>query len=71
MADRIVEEHIVRDGGGSNSSGPLTALIIVLFLVVLLAVLYFSGVFHRVFAPHKTEIDINVKKPSAIMLTVP
>jgi hypothetical protein len=65
MADRIIEEHVVHDGGGN--SGPLTALIVVLFLIVLLAVLYFSGALHRLFGPHKTEVDININKPAVVL----
>jgi len=66
MPDRIIEEHIVHDGGGS-SSGPLTALIIVLFLLVVLAVLYFSGALRHLFGPHKTEVDININKPGVVL----
>jgi hypothetical protein len=65
MADRVIEEHIVHsDGGGS---GALTALAVVLFMLVLLAVLYFTGVFGRMFGGSKHEVDININKPSIVM----
>ena len=60
MADRIVEVH---DGGGSA----LTAIAIVLLVAVLLAVLYFTGVFGRVLGGNDTKIDVNINKPSAVM----
>ena len=62
MADRIIEEHVHTDGGGG---GAMTVLAVVLFLLVLLAVLYFTGVFHR--GPSKHEIDINVNKPGVVL----
>jgi hypothetical protein len=62
MADRIIEEHVHSGGGGG-----MTALAIVLFLIVLLAVLYFTGVFGRMFGNRKTEIDVNVNKPSIVL----
>lgn len=63
MADRIIEEHVHSDGG---SGGALMVLAVVLFMLVLLAVLYFTGVFKR--GPAKHEIDINVNKPGVVML---
>ena len=65
MADRIIEEHVVHtDGGGS---GALTALAVMLFLIVLLAVLYFSGTFGRMFGGSKHEVDININKPGVVL----
>jgi hypothetical protein len=66
MPDRIIEEHVVHDGG-SNSSAPLVALIIVLFLLIVLAFLYFSGALRHLFGPHKTEVDININKPGIVL----
>jgi hypothetical protein len=64
MADRIIEEHVVHsDGGGSAMS----MLAVVLFLIVLLAVLYFTGVFGRLFGNHKSEVDININKPGIVL----
>jgi len=63
MADRIIEEHVHTDGGG----GGMTALAIVLFVLVLLAVLYFTGVFGRMFGDRKTEVDININKPGIVL----
>ena len=63
MADRIIEEHVHSDGGGS---GALMVLAVVLFMLVLLAVLYFTGVFRR--APAKHEIDVNINKPGVVLL---
>jgi hypothetical protein len=60
MADRIVE---VRDGGGSA----LTAVAIVLMVAVLLAVLYFTGVFGRVLGDRDTKIEVDINKPSAML----
>ena len=62
MADRIIEEHVHSDGGGG-----MTALAIVLFLLVLLAVLYFTGAFGKMFGTRKTEIDVNVNKPGIVL----
>jgi hypothetical protein len=62
MADRIIEEHVHTDGGGG-----MTALAIVLFLIVLLAVLYFTGAFGRMFGTKKTEVDININKPGIVL----
>jgi len=61
MPDRIVEVHH-GDGGGS-----MTALAVVLLIIVLLAVLYFTGVFGRMFGTKKTEVDINVSKPNVVL----
>lgn len=71
MPDRIIEEHVVHDRGDDrgSSGAPLTALIIVLFLLIVLAFLYFSGALRHLFGPHKTEVDININKPG-IVLTV-
>ena len=63
MADRIIEEHVHTGGGGG-----MTALAVVLFLIVLLAVLYFTGVFGRMFGTKKTEIDVNVNKPGIVLM---
>ena len=63
MADRIIEEHVHSDGG---SGGAMMVLAVVLFMLVLLAVLYFTGVFKR--GPAKHEIDINVNKPGVVLL---
>jgi hypothetical protein len=60
MTDRIVE---VRDGGGSA----LTAIAVVLMVVVLLAVLYFTGVFGRAFGGSDTKIEVDINKPSAVL----
>jgi hypothetical protein len=62
MAERIIEEHVHTDGGGS---GGLMALAIVLLVIVVLAVLYFAGVFHR--GPSKHEIDVNINKPGIVL----
>ena len=68
MADRIIERHIHHtessDGGGS---GAMTALAVMLMVLVLLAVLYFSGAFGRMFGSRQTSIDINIKKPNLIL----
>jgi hypothetical protein len=60
MADRIIEVN--RDGGSG-----LTAIAIVLMLIVLLAVLYFTGAFHRMFGGSKHEIDVNINKPGIVL----
>jgi hypothetical protein len=60
MTDRIVEVH---DGGGSG----LTAIAIVLLVAVLLAVLYFTGVFGRALGDRDTKIDVDINKPSAVL----
>lgn len=66
MADRIVEEHVVHhtDGG---SGGAMSALAVVLFVLVLLAVLYFTGVFGRLFGSKDTNIDVNINKPGVVL----
>ena len=61
MADRIIEVN--RGDGGSG----LTAIAIVLMLIVLLAVLYFTGAFHRMFGGSKHEVDININKPGVVL----
>ena len=45
----------------------MTALAIVLFLIVLLAVLYFTGAFGKMFGTKKTEVDININKPGIVL----
>lgn len=65
MADRIVEEHVVHTDGGSG--GAFSALAAVLFILVLLAVLYFTGVFGRMFGPKDTNIDVNINKPGIVL----
>ena len=62
MADKIVEVH---DGG--SGSGGITAVAVALMIIVLLAVLYFAGVFNRMFGARDTHIDVNIKKPSAVL----
>jgi hypothetical protein len=62
MADRIIEEHVHSDGGGS---GALMVLAVVLILLALLAVLYFTGVFRH--GPSKHEIDVNINKPGVVL----
>ncbi|MEK6302651.1 MAG: hypothetical protein AABO41_18220 [Acidobacteriota bacterium] len=63
MTDRIVEVH--SDGGGGGGAA-LTVLAVVLSLIVVLAVLYFAGVFRR--APAKHEVDININKPGVVLV---
>jgi hypothetical protein len=60
MTDRIVEVN--RDGGSG-----LTAIALVLMFIVLIAVLYFTGVFHRMFGSSKHEVDININKPGIVL----
>ena len=62
MADRIVE-HVHTDSSGG--SGAMMVLAVVLFMLVLLAVLYFTGVFRK--SPAKHEIDININKPGVVL----
>jgi hypothetical protein len=62
MADRVIEEHVHTDGGGG---GAMTVLAVVLALLVLLAVLYFAGVFRSKNTKH--EIDININKPGVVL----
>ncbi|HYV03676.1 MAG TPA: hypothetical protein VFB82_03765 [Blastocatellia bacterium] len=59
MADRIIQT----DGGGS---GAMMVLAVVLFMLVLLAVLYFTGVFNRGGSKH--EIDVNINKPGVVLM---
>ena len=65
MADRIIEEHVVHTDGGGG--GALSTLAVVLFLLVLVAVLYFTGVFGRMFGGSKHEVDININKPGVVL----
>jgi len=60
MADRIIEVN--RDGGSG-----MTAIAIVLLVIVLLAVLYFTGAFHKMFGGSKHEIDVNINKPGVVL----
>jgi hypothetical protein len=62
MAD-IVEEHVHTDGGGGGAMGVLA---VVLILIVLLLVLYFTGVFGRMFG--SKQIDVNIKENPGIVL---
>jgi ABC-type transporter Mla subunit MlaD len=61
----MAEPDIVNEGGGG--SGALTALAVILFIIVLLAVLYFTGVFGRMFGTHKTQVDVNINKPGVVL----
>ena len=45
----------------------MTAIAIVLMLIVLLAVLYFTGAFHKMFGGSKHEIDVNINKPGIVL----
>ena len=65
MTDRIVEKQVVTDGGGT---GAVTAVAVVMVVVALLAVLFFAGAFDRMFGDRDTNIDINIKKPSAVFV---
>ncbi len=65
MADRIIEEHVVHSDGGSG--GALTALAVMLFILVLVAVLYFTGTFGRMFGSKDTKIDVNINKPGVVL----
>jgi hypothetical protein len=63
MPDRLVEVHHGDSGGGA-----MTALAVVLLVIVLLAVLYFTGVFGRMFGGGKdTNINVDIKKPSVVL----
>jgi hypothetical protein len=62
MPDRLVEVHH-GDGGGSS----MTLLAVVLLLIVLLAVLYFTGVFGRMFGSKDTKIDVDINKPGVVL----
>lgn len=64
MADRIIEEHIVTDGG---SGGALSVLAVVLFLLVLLVVLFYFDVFGKMFGSKDTNIDVNINKPGVVL----
>jgi hypothetical protein len=66
MADRVIEKHVVHDDAG-GSGGALTALAIILFTFVLLAVLYFTGTFGRLFGPRETKIDVDINKPGIVL----
>ena len=46
----------------SGASGALWALVTIILVLLVVAVLYFGGMFTK-----KSEIDINVKKPSVIL----
>ena len=59
MADDRV---VVADGG---SSGVSLILGIVLGLLVLLGVLYFSGAFGRMLGGHDTHVDVKIEKPAS------
>jgi hypothetical protein len=61
MPERVVEEP-VHGGGGS-----MGVLAVVLILIALLAVLYFTGVFGSIFGKKDTNINIDVNKPSVIL----
>ena len=62
MPDRIIEEHVHSDGG---SGGALTALVVLVILIIaILAALYFA----RAIGRHETKIDVNINKPSAVLL---
>ena len=63
MAERIIEEHIHTNSGGS---GGLMVLAVVLLMIVVLAALYFAGVFRR--GPAKHEIDVNINKPGVVLM---
>lgn len=63
MADRIIEEHVHSDGGGGAA---MMVLAVVLFTLILLAVLYFSGVFRPGTTKH--EIDVDINKPGIVLL---
>lgn len=58
MADR---EVIVTDGGGSGV-GVMAG--IVLGALILLAILYFTGAFGKMFGGRDTKIDVNIQQPS-------
>jgi hypothetical protein len=60
MADR---EVIVTDGGGGSSAGVLLG--VALGVIILLAVLFFTGTLGRMFGSKHTTIDVNVEQPSA------
>jgi hypothetical protein len=63
MPDRLVEVHHGDSGGGA-----MTALAIVLLVIVLLAVLYFTGTFGRMFGGEKdTKIEVDINKPGVVL----
>lgn len=51
----------------SAASGAMWALVTVLLVILVVAVLYLSGIFNR---SEKKEIEIDINKPS-IVLTIP
>jgi hypothetical protein len=61
MADRIIEELVHTDGGGG-----ITAIAIVLLVIALLALLYFTKGF-GMFGNKKTEVDVNINKPGIVL----
>jgi hypothetical protein len=63
MADRIVE-HVHTDGGGG---GAMTVLAVVVLIALLFVVLYFTGVFGRMFGSRDTKIDVNINKPGVVL----
>ena len=69
MADRIIEEHIHTSDSGSG--GAFGALAVILVVLALLIILYFTGMFGKMFGTRKTEIDINVKKPEIVLPFLP
>ncbi|HSE98889.1 MAG TPA: hypothetical protein VLD57_11545 [Blastocatellia bacterium] len=66
MADRVIEKHVVHEDAGGGG-GALTALAVLLFTLVLLAVLYFTGVFGRIFGPRETKIDVDINRPGIVL----
>ena len=65
MTDKVVEV-VHGDGGGS---GALAAVAVVLLIAVLLLVLYFTGVFGRMFNNKKDiDVDVNINKPSMVLM---
>ena len=63
MAEKVVE-HVVSDGGGG---GAMTVVAVMLLIVVLFLVLYFTGVFGRMFGNRDTKIDIDINKPGVVL----
>ena len=61
MADRIIEEHVHTDGGSG-----ITVLAIVVLILALLAVAYFTRGF-GMFGNKKTEVDVNINKPGVVL----
>lgn len=66
MADRVIEKHIHHTGDG-GSSGAMMAFAVILMVLALLAVLFFTGTFGRLFGSRSTSVDINIKKPNVIL----